>query len=272
MRIHSRRPAPPLDQFVQALFVFEGDPQQHSKERALPDGCGLLIVNLHEDLTSIYDRHDFSLRQTFNGCALVGPQSEYNIIDTRRISLAGVHFKPGGAYPFVAPPVDELHGAQLPLDVLWGNFAAELRERLLEANTPEQRLAILEGALLKRARLMPARHPAVAFALHQFGHGPQTHTIAGVTDKIGLSPRRFIEVFRREVGLTPKLYCRVRRFQRVLHQAAAGKQVEWADVALDAGYFDQAHFIHDFRAFSGINPSVYADAGPRFPNHVPLNA
>jgi len=270
MQIRQRKPGPPLDEFVQALWVFAGDPLPHAKERALPDGCTLLIVNLHEDRTRIYDRHDFSLRQSFNGCALIGPQTEYNVIDTQRTAMAGVHFKPGGAYPFLAPPADELHGTQLPLDVLWGGFAGELRERLLEAATADERLCITERALLARARRTLARHPAVKFALEQFRRGPHTKTIADVTDRTGLSPRRFIEVFRREVGLTPKLFCRVRRFQQALHLVGAGKPVEWTDVALDAGYFDQAHFIHDFRAFSGINPSTYAEARTPFPNHVPL--
>ena len=270
MQLHSRRPGPPLDEFVEALWVFQGDPQPHAKDRALPDGCAALIVNLTEDRTRVYDRHDFSLRQTFNGCALVGPQTEYNVIDTGLISAAGIHFKPGGAYPFLAPPADELHGSQLPLDVLWGGFAGELRERLLEAANTDEQLSILEQALLSRARRTLARHPAVRFALQQFQGGPRTKTIADVTGLTGLSARRFIEVFRREVGLTPKLFCRVGRFQRVLQRFAAGKRVEWTDVALEAGYFDQAHFIHDFKAFSGINPSTYAETRSPFPNHVPL--
>jgi AraC-like DNA-binding protein len=270
MQIRQRKPGPPLDEFIETLWVFQGEPLAHAKERALPDGCAALIVNLDEDCTRVYDRHDFKLRQSFNGCALIGPQTEYNVIDTQRKSMAGVHFKPGGAYPFLAPPADELHGAQLPLDVLWGGFARELRERLLEASGADQRLCIMEQALLARAKRPLARHPAVGFALEQFRRGPQTKTIAEVTGRTGLSPRRFIEVFRREVGLTPKLFCRVRRFQQTLQRAAAGKRVEWTDVAIDAGYFDQAHFIHDFRAFSGINPSMYAEARPPFPNHVPL--
>ena len=272
MRIWQRKPAPPLGEFVQALWVFEGDPQPHPKERALPDGCALLIVNLHEDRTRLYDRHDFCLTRSFNGCALIAPQTEYNIIDSELRSIAGIHFKPGGLYPFMASPVDELQGERLPLDDLWGRFAGELRERLLEARGPEERLDVLEQAMLARARRPLVRHAAVRFALHEFAQGPCTQTVADVTDQTGLSARRFIEVFRRETGLTPKLFCRLQRFQQVLQVLAAGKPVEWADVALEAGYFDQAHFIHDFRAFSGINPSTYSAARPRFPNHVALEA
>ena len=71
-----------------------------------------------------------------------------------------------------------------------------------------------------------------------------------------------------EVGMTPKRYCRVRRFQRALALANRGRQVDWNRVALDCGYFDQAHFIHDFRSFAGLTPTGYQSARTSFQNHV----
>ena len=67
-----------------------------------------------------------------------------------------------------------------------------------------------------------------------------------MTDTIGLSAKRFIEQFEREVGVTPKRYCRIRRFQRALTLSHHDRRVDWTRVAMDCGYFDQAHFIHDF--------------------------
>jgi len=78
-----------------------------------------------------------------------------------------------------------------------------------------------------------------------------------VVDQIGLSQRRFIEIFRNEVGLTPKAFSRVCRFQHVLGQVESLTEVDWASVASDCGYFDQAHFIHDFREFAGVSPTMY---------------
>ena len=71
-------------------------------------------------------------------------------------------------------------------------------------------------------------------------------------------------------SVTPKLFCRVRRFQQVLRLIGSGRPVAWAAVAADCGYFDQAHFIHDFRAFSGINPSTYIAQRTEHLNHVPM--
>jgi AraC-like DNA-binding protein len=99
---------------------------------------------------------------------------------------------------------------------------------------------------------------------------PHATTVAAVTDQIGLSAKRFIQAFRDETGFTPKVFCRIRRFQQALNRMSGCKSVEWADVALDCGYFDQAHFIHDFRAFSGINPTSYLAHQTPHRNHVPL--
>jgi AraC-like DNA-binding protein len=110
----------------------------------------------------------------------------------------------------------------------------------------------------------------VGYALGEFHAVPEGRSIAAVTDRTGFSARRFIDLFEREVGLTPKLFCRVRRFQKVLQTIQSGCAIDWAGIALNCGYYDQAHFIHDFRAFSGINPSTYLAAHTPHLNHVPI--
>ena len=106
----------------------------------------------------------------------------------------------------------------------------------------------------------------------EIGTRSQPRTISEVTEQIGLSPRRFIQLFSEEVGLTPKLFCRVRRFQQVLrslqHGTLNGRQIDWADIASSCGYFDQAHFIRDFRAFSGLNPTAWLPLRGEHINHV----
>jgi len=259
-----------LCDFVEMFWYYEGYHVPHPKERVLPDGSMQLIINLHEDRLRAYDRENTNEARTFSGCLVSGPRSQFALIDTTcQTSIMGVAFKRGGGYPFFHLPSSELHNAQVSLDVLWGARAAELRERLLEARTADARFQILEQALLAQAAGFRG-HPAVAFALAELGQVPQSRTIAEVTSQIGLSARRFIQLFNEQVGLTPKLFCRVRRFQEVLRVIYLEQAIDWTVVAADCGYFDQAHFIHDFRAFSGINPTRYAAHRGQFPNHVPL--
>jgi AraC-like DNA-binding protein len=200
-----------------------------------------------------------------------GAHSESFIIDTAdRPMLLGVHFKPGGAVPFLKVPAYELGNVQASLDALWGPLASEVKERLLEAPTWRARFRILETVLLAQLTSPAAPHPAVVFAVRAIQAMPHMHTIGRLTERIGLSPRRFIEVFTADVGLTPKVFSRVLRFQRVLALIRRNRQIDWADVAVAGGYYDQAHFIHDFRAFSGMKPTAYLHADVRDRNHVPL--
>jgi AraC-like DNA-binding protein len=256
---------------VDKFWSFQGYLPAHALERLLPDGSAELVVNLNEDCSRTYDPRDHTRVQTLPGATIAGPHTKYFVIDTaEQLSTVGVHFRPGGAFPFFGMPASELRDSHVALEDLWGPYAREVRERLLAAATVDGRLNVLEEALLARAAGRLSLHPAVAFALDDFRREPGTRSIADVTRQISLSPRRFIEVFRDQAGVTPKLFCRVRRFHRAVMRIAAGKPVEWAQVALDCGYFDQPHFIHDFREFSGLSPAVYASLPVRHPNHVPL--
>lgn len=268
----TRTPAPPLSDFVAMLWAFEGAPGPHSKERILPNGMAQLVVNLGEDCTRIYDRQDTRRVERSRGAALTGPSSEYFVIDTaEQRSCVGVVFKPGGVFPYFGMPAAELQNANVGLDALWGAEGVTLRDRLLEAPTPEARFDILEEALRAAAVRQVERHPAVRFALRELATVPHT-PVGEVTAQLGMSPRRFIQLFRAQVGLTPKLFCRVRRFQDVLRRIpqTGPEPVDWAEVALASGYFDQAHLIRDFKDFSGLTPAALLALPREHRNHVPL--
>lgn len=264
-------PQPPLSDFVELFWLYEGYDPPHARERCLPTGTVELVINLRDETLRVYDRRDHDRFRSFGGALVCGAHSGFFVIDAaRQETIMGVHFKPGGAFPFLGLPAGELRDTHVSLETLWGAKAGELRERLLEAETPEARFHALEQTLLARATRPLARHPAVAFALGEFQNAPHTPTVSEVTGRIGLSQRRFIQLFRDEVGLTPKLFCRVRRFQEILRLVEDEQRVEWAEVALGCGYFDQAHFIHDFQAFSGLTPTAYLARRGDHHNHVPL--
>ena len=91
-----------------------------------------------------------------------------------------------------------------------------------------------------------------------------------LSEHVGLSARRFTRLFTLEVGLTPKLYSRVQRFQRVL-QAMDGHVGDWTDVAQSCGYFDQSHLIRECRSMSGFTPTELAARRIGDSDHVALS-
>jgi AraC-like DNA-binding protein len=205
------------------------------------------------------------------GGGVSGPNSKLFFLEpTASDELVGVHFKPGGALPFLGVPAGDLHNRSVTLDELWGErHAARIVARLFEAPTSRAKFALLERTLLEVAFKPLARNPAATFALAELKSDFSVRSSADVARQLKMSQRRFIRLFRDEIGLTPKLYARIERLQAVLGRIELLDDIDWADVASSCGYFDQSHFIHDFREFTGLRPSDYLGlriAGQR--NHV----
>ena len=111
----------------------------------------------------------------------------------------------------------------------------------------------------------------VRYALVEFDRRSQIPMVRELAHEAGLSRRRFAQLFREQIGLTPKLYCRLQRFQNALKQIASGPSVDWAQLALAAGYCDQAHLAHEFRDFSGLSPSAYLAGCHRSASHASID-
>jgi len=241
-----RRLAPPfpLAQFVDCLWIHSSYQQSHTSERVLPTGAMDLVFALDAEGRA--------------SSAVTGARSDFLDLETSRsFSAIGVHFKPGGGSPFFGVPSNELRNQSVALDLLWGGIATTIADRLWEAESPEQQFEILENALLQRGRNRLALHSAVQYAVALIDRSRGARPVNAVAERIGMSPRRFLDVFRSEVGLSPKAFGRIRRFSAVLKQIDRAANVDWVDIALSCGYFDQAHFNHDFREFSGLTPSTY---------------
>ncbi len=263
-----RKPCAALAPFVETFWYFEGD-LPHARERILPNGRMQLIVNLHEDELRSYHGQELASMHRMRGAVLCGAYAGHFAIDTaEQRQIMGASFTPGGAFPFFRPPCDVTTETHVELDQVWGREGELVRERLAEAKTPEARLGRLEALLLERALRPLEPDGAVAFALAAF---ERDLPVAAVTERIGLAPKTFIRRFSERVGLTPKRFARIQRFQRVLGALEAGRSVNWASVAVGCGYFDQAHLIHDFRAFSGIRPTQYVSGGTGGRNHVRID-
>ena len=134
-------------------------------ERVLPGGRVHLMVNLHEDAFRTYQGPDCAIIRRTHGAVLGGPSSQAAVIDTReQRSLVTVDFKLGGAAAFFRVPLSEAHNRLVEMDHFWGRDGRVLRERLLEARTPEAMFQVLEAVLLDRLGRSREPDPAISFA------------------------------------------------------------------------------------------------------------
>jgi AraC-like DNA-binding protein len=255
------QPAKPLATYVEKLWYCESYQLTHRRERVLPNGKFQLVIDLSD-----------SPHRKAAPPLVVGIRSEYGVIETAALQcMIGAVFCAGGARSLLGASADEFYNTEVPLDLVWGRAATVLRDRLREARAPSERFRVLGAALLDRVEKRLELHPAVQYALGEFQRVPHIRSVLDVTRDAGLSRRRFAQLFREQVGLTPKLYCRVHRFQAVVRRLTLGERVDWADVALAGGYCDQAHLAHEFRAFSGIPPGAWLSGDRPFQNHVAID-
>jgi AraC-like DNA-binding protein len=252
------RPAAPLNPFIEDFWSYDDYVSPHSGERILPSGTFELVFNLRDDDLRIYDATNAGRFRRFSGAVISGPYSGYFGSDAaEEVSIMGVHFRPGGAFPFLRFPAGDLADSHIDLAEFWKGQAACLRERLAMARTADERFHLLEHALIEHLYRPLEHHPAVATALQAFrAPEPQLRTSV-LARRAGLSERRFIDVFRAEVGITPKRFARIHRFQHLLALVERTPSADWSELAVQCGYFDQSHLIRDFVAFSGLSPTDF---------------
>jgi AraC-like DNA-binding protein len=259
------KPKPPLSKFVDNFWIYEGYEPEHRTERILPTGTLELVINLRQNELLFYDAERPQSCSRFSGAVVSGAFGRGFVPDTpEEVFIIGVHFKPGGAFPFLGFPAGDLADTHVDLETLWGPSVGRLRERLHEARTSAERFQLLQDALLSRLCRGVEQHYAVSAALEMFGKNQAGPRVREAAEYLGLSQRRFIHVFKSEVGMTPKLFSRIQRFQQTRTFIQYNPSINWADLAVDLGYFDQSHFIREFLEFSGLSPTDYINRHKRF--------
>jgi AraC-like DNA-binding protein len=231
------RPSAPLASHVEKLWYCDGHQVVvNGTRRVLPDGRFQLVISLAEGpIVALIDPMGDG-----SGIApslLIGIRSRFNTIDTAKLcSAMGVVFWPGGVHALLGPLTDAFHNKNISLDLIWGSMVRSLRDRLRTANDPAEKFRVLEVALLEHLNERLQLSTAVQYALQEFARRPGVPRVGELAHEAGLSRRRFSQLFREQIGLTPKLYCRLHRFQNTLKLIASGASVDWAQLALAAGY------------------------------------
>lgn len=271
MILHQHVPAFPLNHFIESFMYYRGFQATHRMDRLLPDGNVTLIIDLQDSPQYIYDNHTLQEIQVCRNVWLSGIRSApITIPSGHENEMFIVNFRKGRAYPFLKSQLHAYHDHVVDGELVFGNGINELRENLRDVSDVKQKFLSAERYFEKRAGRRLEENPFIVYAVSQILHAPEQQTIAAISDKVGFSQKHLIQLFKTHVGLTPKIFTRVIRFQKVINDVEKQSQIDWRQIAFDCGYYDHAHFIHDFREFSGMTPLQYLAAKNDQLNYIPV--
>ena len=250
------QPSEFLNRFIKCYWVLENtDSSTNSPEPILPDGSPEIVFNLSDRFKRYFDGQVEMQPQTI----VVGQIKKRVLIEpTGGVKLFGIRFKPNGLYPILKQPLGEITNKIEAIEEVFGVAGRELEDRLFEADSLNQRIQIIERTLAKF--YVREEDPTVtSYALDLIARSSGNLSVRDLARFLDTTEKTLERRFKREVGITPKLFCRITRLQKVLQVANEIPRVNWADLANSAGYFDQAHFINEFREFADVSPVQFLE-------------
>jgi AraC-like DNA-binding protein len=172
--------------------------------------------------------------------------------------VVGARFRPGGFRPFLGAPVSTITDRFVPVEEIFGAEGRDLADHVIAASDAAGAIALAEDFLLARA---PAPDPAIALVagvVERIAGDPSILRVDELAGLLGMGTRRLQRLFNDYVGVGPKWVIRQYRMHEAADRANAGTPVDWAALAVDLGYADQAHFTRDFTMAVGMSPERYA--------------
>lgn len=246
-------PSPALQPYIQSYWSFS---------RAAP------LRQRHEEY--MHPRGGYGLAFNFGGPALLDGEGigEPIFLDgattvSRRmgflgsVEMLGVRFREGGAYPFLGVPLGELRNTTRLLDAVGHTRMPELYHRLYSARTLEMRVQLLDAWLLARLASAKPQDKLIPYSLAMLRDAASPHVIPQVADRLAISQRQLERIYHCHVGMSPKQYASLLRIDTARQALRRGDAMPIGQLAAELGFYDQSHFIREFRAVVGMPPSAY---------------
>jgi AraC-like DNA-binding protein len=261
-------PSRTLEPFVECIWGVRGSAHYHV-EAVVPNGAMELMVNLgpEQRVVAYGDRPaDDVFRRAWISGMQDRPLVHASPLGAHHLSI---RFRPGGAHAFFDLSMDALTGQVVELEDVVGPRAVDgAWTRVREAESDLDRCRALEAWLLERRWGVHPYYGTVRRAMDLLRAGAYGTPVGDLCSRLGLSNRHLIAQFRRTVGLTPKTYARIGRFQQVVDRCRGVSDVAWSRVAFEHGYSDQSHLIREFRRFAGVTPGQFLEARTPDESHV----
>ena len=247
----------PFSEYVESIFHFKGFTPDHSIERVVPTGHVFVIFELDGMQRNTFDNETLEPNGRFRKAWVSGIHRNYISISAHQDSeMFVMQFKAYGAYPFLQLPMDQLADRVVPAsDILDGQLEV-LREDIATAPTSAEKFSVAERWLESRDHQKSAP-PVSVVAVAKLLQQQPASKLNEIVNSYDGTQKHLISQFKKFVGLTPKQYQRVLRFNDVFTQMQNDQFLSWSDLAHHCGYSDQSHFIREFKHFSGFNPESF---------------
>lgn len=264
-------PIAPLNQFIESFFYYTGLNPEHSVDRFLPDGNVQMIFDLTDHPKYIYDNDTLKEVQTCKNVWFSGFRTEPITIPSGKESeMLIVNFHKGKAFPFLSEPLHSLTNHVVDAELVLNKEILDLRERLKDGKIIEQKFQLLEDGLLEQYKSSLQQNPFVDYVISTIVTSPNQHSLKEISSKVGYSHKHLINIFKTNVGVAPKEFLKIIRFQKAIEEIQLQNTMNWSSIAFDCGFYDQSHFIADFKTFSGYTPTKYLKQRGEFLNYIPL--
>lgn len=249
-------PQPALVNYIKCYWNLHNDDDSipHSRERVFPDGCIELIVN-YGDAMRKFENGQEEIQQRY---FIHGQLKKFiELESTGRIGIFSVRFLPAGLQPFIDFDVSELTEKTMTLSEIWNEEGKSLEAAMQSAKNTQERIEIAETFLMMRLAKSKKTPSEISLCVTDIMASDGRITMDELSEKYHIGKRHLERKFLSGVGLSQKLFARIVRFNNALQLIENKDFSTFTHVAHEGGFYDQAHFIRDFKDFTGLNPKQY---------------
>jgi len=246
----------PIDKAVDEIFYFKNFTPEHNIEKVVPTPNVFIIFELDGFERSVYNNTSTKIKKIYKNVWIAGVQTKHIFISAHQSSeMLIVKLKHYGSLPFLKLGIDQFTDKVIQGEEIF-NEVLDIRDELIQKKTPLEKYDLIKKWLITKYAedMMPPEY--FIKTLKELEQNPAAN-FNQVISRYPHTQKHMINQFKKFIGLTPKTFHRILRFSEVLEQINARKLISWSQVSYACGFSDQAHFIREFRKFSGFNPSEF---------------
>lgn len=245
-----------LTGFVKCYWTLESDKDDTPiKNTIVPDGTMKLIFHYGDEYKYHPKNRDSVILPK---CFLIGQLTEPYVVEPLgKTGTFIVRFQPNGFLPFTTLPIKELENTAVPLYELFGKEGEEIGERILNANSTSERIELIDQFLINRLTSTDTVDHLVKSTVETIFNVNGQLSVNELSQQNNVNRRQLTRKFSSAIGLSPKQLSKTIRLQAVLKTLLTKETTSFTDLAYENEYFDQAHFIKDFKEFTGLTPKEF---------------